>query len=93
MPKGGKRPGAGRPKGSPNKLHAATKETVKAFVDEKAHRIGELWDDVAEVDKAKAIALWGQIAEYVLPKLGRLEHSGEDGGPVKVSLKIDLGGA
>jgi hypothetical protein len=79
----------GRKKGTPNSLHAAAKETVKAFVDEKAHRIGELWDDVAEVDKAKAIALWGQIAEYVLPKQGRIELAGDQEKPIRVKFGLD----
>lgn len=74
----------GRKKGTPNSLHAAAKETVKAFVEEKASRISELWDEVAESDKAKAIMLWGQIAEYVLPKQGRLEVVGDEKAPVVI---------
>lgn len=34
-------------------------------------------------DPAKALALIGQLAEYVLPKLQRTELTGLDGGPVQ----------
>lgn len=33
-----------------------------------------------------AMQMWLQLAEFALPKLGRLEHVGDEGGPVRIEV-------
>ena len=40
-------------------------------------------------DPLKFCTLWHQLAEYAIPKLARVEHTGEGGGPVLVSVTAD----
>ena len=37
-------------------------------------------------DPAKALDLLSKLAEFAAPKLGRVEHVGEGGGPVRFTL-------
>lgn len=81
-----------RPKGSPNKATAAAREAIAAFVDGNAHRLTEWLDAVANGDPegdvkpnpAKAFELFQSVVEYHIPKLARTEHTGENGGPVRI---------
>ena len=82
-----------RPKGLPKTggrsrgtLNKATKD-MRAWVNtllqtnRKAATIAleQLW----ETDPAKALEIQGKLLEFVLPKLGRTELTGEDGAPVQ----------
>jgi hypothetical protein len=81
----------GRKKGSKNRFpsgvgelrEAAKKQKeafLKAFVDNNRALAEKKWADIG--DPADAFKLWLAAAEYAYPKLGRLEHTGEGGGPV-----------
>lgn len=85
MPRGGKREGAGRKKGTPNKTNAERQAEIaasgitpldymlKVMRDEKA-------DERRRDDMAKA------AAPYAHPKLAAIEHGGEAGGPIQVVI-------
>lgn len=83
------RKGRGRPKGSPNKTATAVKDAIKQLADGNTHKIQEWLDMVALGDDSlgikpapdKAIDLWLKMLEYNIPKLGRTEVTGADGGP------------
>lgn len=73
-----------RPKGSQNKVTGPAKAAIAAFIGAKAPEVEKLWSKVAKKDAARALDLFAKLAEYVVPKLGRTEMTGEDGGPIKV---------
>ena len=41
-------------------------------------------------DPAKALDLLAKLAEFAAPKLGRVEHTGKDGGPMETVTRIEL---
>lgn len=82
--KGEKRPGAGRPKGLPNKTTAVAREAIARFVDGNSERLQEWLDQIAAQDgPAAAFKCFSDLIEYHVPKLSRAEVSGPDGGPVE----------
>lgn len=90
MPKGAKY--GGRVAGTPNKATKQFRDTVTALLDKNAANV-DLWlQQVAEgigdakPDPGKALDLMAKLAEFAAPKLGRLEHVGEDGGPLVVQI-------
>lgn len=89
---GGKRPGAGRPKGSPNRATAEVRAAIAELMQKTAPKMGEWLERVAVDDPAKAMDLALKAAEYHIPKLSRAEVTGEDGGPVDLSLSVRFKG-
>ncbi len=90
MPKGAKY--GGRVAGTPNKATKQFRDTVTALLDKNAANV-DLWlQQVAEgigdakPDPGKALDLMAKLAEFAAPKLGRLEHVGEDGGAIVVQI-------
>lgn len=88
MPKGAKY--GGRVAGTPNKATKLFRDTVTDLLDKNAANV-EIWlKQVAEgvgdakPDPGKALDLMAKLAEFAAPKLGRIEHTGEGGGPVQV---------
>lgn len=82
----GRKTGGRRP-GSPNKATREVREVFRA-VFEKLAPNAEGWILAAgKEDPAKGADLLLRLAEYHVPKLGRLEHTGKDGGPVRVSYQ------
>ena len=87
--------GRGRPKGAANKTTFEIKQAVAALVQGNVHRVQEWLDLIALGDESlgvkpapdKAMALYLKLMEYNLPKLGRTEVTGEDGGDLRVSVK------
>ena len=85
MPKGGARPGAGRPKGRPNKATTAREQEIKASgLTPLEYMLKVLRDE----DMPDGRRDWAaeKAAPYVHPKYGSIEHTGEGGGPLKVIL-------
>lgn len=91
MPKGGKRQGAGRPQGSPNKAMAELKEAAQQYTQvalEALHQIclqGQ--SEAARVSAATAIL----DRAHGKPRQA-MEVTGEDGGPIQNEEvnKLDL---
>ena len=67
----------GRTKGSPNKVSKETRDAFKLFVENNQSKFEGWIERVAESNPAKAIELVTNIAEYVLPKLARVEVKDE----------------
>lgn len=89
--------GKGRVKGVPNKVTRAFRETVTKLLEDNADNVGKWLRQVAEGDEindakpdpGKALDLMAKLAEFAAPKLSRTEHTGEDGGPVRVVATSD----
>lgn len=81
--RGGKRPGAGRKPGSPNKATAAREKAIRKSGLTPLDYMLKLMRNSAldrdtRLDAAKA------AAPYVHPKLNAVEFTGPNGGPVQV---------
>ena len=76
MSRGGKRDGAGRPKGSQNKVTKKIKDAVAELAEANVGRVQEWLDEVAENDPAKAIDLLTKLLEYTVPKRARTDLHG-----------------
>lgn len=91
--KGGARPGAGRPKGSPNKATQARQAAIAASgVTPLEFMLNIMRGEAPEgADVAQRIA-WESMrfeaakaaAPYVHPKLANVEHTGKGGGPITI---------
>jgi len=73
---GGKRKGAGRPKGSPNKATKDVREAITLLAENNVHKLEEWIAQVAQKDPAKAADIFLRTIEYHIPKLARTEISG-----------------
>ena len=86
----------GKPKGATNKVTREFKATVKKLLEDNADNVGAWLVQVAEghgeqkADPAKALDLLAKLAEFAAPKLGRVEHVGEGGGPVLNEIVIRM---
>lgn len=85
MSRGGKRPGAGRPKGAVTRRSrevadkaAAVGETPLEYMLQVMRNSGA--SDARRDEMAKA------AAPYVHPKLASMQHSGPNGGPIEIDL-------
>lgn len=96
--KGEKRPGQGRPKGTPNKVNQEFRETVRRLLEDNSENFGRWLTQVAEgdgtdhgkPDPAKALDLIAKLAEFAAPKLGRVEHVGDDAQPMRQITRIEI---
>ena len=87
MARGGRRPGAGRPKGHPN-LVTAQAHSIFLRTFQNLEKDLEQWiRTAAEENPAKAADLLIRMAEYHFPKQGRLEVAGDGGGPVEFVIR------
>lgn len=86
----------GKPKGATNKVTREFKATVQKLLEDNADNVGAWLVQVAEghgeqkADPAKALDLLAKLAEFAAPKLGRVEHVGEGGGPVLNEIVIRM---
>ena len=60
--------GKGRPKNSPNKSTAQTKEIISKVTEEIEKT---LFNDIAELQPTDRVKLWLSLQEYLAPKLSR----------------------
>lgn len=67
----------GRKKGTPNKSTQEARSAIALFVDNNAHRLQVWLDAIAEKDPEKAFNLFQSVIEYHVPKLARVENTGE----------------
>ena len=91
-------PGPGRTKGRPNNATLQAREAIARFVDGNAHRLQDWLDDIAggvpkpdaegeyivAPQPARAFELFQSVIEYHIPKLARTEHTGANGGAIRV---------
>ena len=81
-------------KGKPNKTTADVRAAIAVFAQANVDKMGEWLMGVADgdpeaerkPDPGKALDLYLRALEYHIPKLGRTEHSGVDGGPFQIVL-------
>jgi len=72
--RGGARPGAGRPKGVPNKVTAEARVALKMLIDNLTGEL-EAWIRKGAAKKPlEAAKVVAQLAEFCVPKLSRSEH-------------------
>lgn len=90
MAEGGKREGAGRPKGSRNKVTADIKEIAQSFGQEAITHLVEIARD-GDAPHAARVAAIREVLDrgYGKAKQG-IEMTGEDGGPVETITRIEL---
>jgi hypothetical protein len=69
----------GRPVGSKNMLTQDIRNRFRMFVVDNLPEIQKWMDQVAKKDPAKALEYILGFSEYCLPKLARIEHTGENG--------------
>jgi len=82
MSKGGKREGAGRPKGSQNKNTGRIREAFNALVENNLENMTKWLEEVAEKNPSKALDHINALSEYILPKLQRTELTGDKDKPI-----------
>lgn len=85
MARGGKRPGAGRPKGAANKrTREVADKAAQDGITPLEYMLGRMRDESADrserMDAAKA------AAPYIHPKLSTVEHTGDPDKPVAVTM-------
>jgi hypothetical protein len=90
---------AGRPPGSVSKVNQEFRATVQQLLDKNTDNVALWLEKVAngdpendvKADPAKALDLLIKIADFAAPKLARMEHVGDGGGPVRiVASSVDL---
>ena len=88
--RGGNRPGAGRPKGVPNKANAERQAAIVASgLAPLDYLLSVLRDESAEPQVRMEAAK--SAAPYVHPRLASIEHGGKDGSPIELKeIKIRL---
>jgi hypothetical protein len=89
----------GRRPGSPNKATKEFRDTVTKLLSDNAENVATWLAEVAtggsdpsKADPAKALDLLAKLAEYAAPKVGRIEHTGEGGGPIDHNLAVQFVG-
>jgi hypothetical protein len=91
-------PGPGRKPGVPNKATTEFRETVRRLLEDNSENFGRWLSQVAEgdgtdngkPDPAKALDLIAKLAEFAAPKLGRVEHVGDDQQPMRQITRIEI---
>lgn len=78
--------GAGRKKGTPNKITADIRSTIKLLSERNVAGLEALIDRVALKDPGRAADLHLKVLEFNIPKLQRTEMTGLDGAALTVEL-------
>jgi len=85
-PRGGKRPGAGRKVGAPNKATAARQKAVTESGLTPLDYMLSIMRDKQMTTESRFEAAKA-AAPYVHPKLANVEHSGPNGGPIQTESR------
>lgn len=64
---------AGRPKGTPNKINERIRETIHGALDATSGEVAGWMHRLGKEDPKGALQLYAAFAEFVLPKLSRIE--------------------
>lgn len=86
----------GRVAGTPNKATVEFRETVTKLLSDNALNVAVWLAQVAEghgdtkADPAKALDLMARLAEFAAPKLNRTEHTGKDGGDMRMNVSVNF---
>lgn len=89
MAKGGKRQGAGRPRGSKTKRTVElAKQIAESGLSPLAYMLTIMRDKTA--DKKRRDEMAKSAAPYQHPKLANIEHSGPEGGPVQHHVTVSF---
>lgn len=88
MAKGGKREGAGRIKGTPNKATIEFKEALNKLLDIAAPDMVEWLEKID--DPFKRFEVLSKFAEFIYPKLARTEIKNPEGETFRTSSEISV---
>jgi hypothetical protein len=93
MPHGGKRPGAGRPRGSTNKLSAEIRAAAAAAATASGEELPlqymlRVMND-PQADPHRRDFMAKAAAAYVHPRLNSTELGGKEGSPVIIEITPD----
>lgn len=88
---GGARPGAGRPKGSPNKATASIREAAREYTQEALEALVRVLRSDEEPAAARVSAA-NSILDRGYGKASTVISGDEDGGAVKVATRIEIVG-
>lgn len=83
MKNGGKRAGAGRKPGVQNKITMEIREAFKNLIEHNTPNMIGWLQRVALEDPGKALTICSNLAEYIVPRLARTEHTGMNGGAIE----------
>lgn len=75
---------AGSRKGKPNRATADVRKTIALIAERNVSKLEDWLARVAEDDPDKGADLFLRMIEYHIPKLGRTELTGKDGGTLKI---------
>lgn len=82
----------GRTPGTPNKATSEFRSTITALLEKNSANV-DLWLEQvangvgdAKPDPGKALDLLAKLAEFAAPKLGRMEHVGDNGNEIQFSM-------
>lgn len=90
MAHGGKREGAGRKKGIPNKITADVKAIAQSYGEEAIMHLVEIARD-GEAPHAARVSAVKEILDRGFGKAAQpLEHTGSDGGPVEIANTLNV---
>lgn len=84
--RGGRRAGAGRRKGTPNKVTTDARAAFTSILQGRAKKVGGWIDKVAKNDPARACDMLLKLAEFCTPKLARSELANADAGELLVRV-------
>ncbi|WP_370309282.1 hypothetical protein [Sphingobium abikonense] len=89
--RGGKREGAGRPKGAPNKATASIREIARLYTDDAVNALVRVLTD-GSAPHAAVVSAANSILDRGYGKAATIVQGDEDGGAVKFATRIELVG-
>ena len=77
----------GRPVGSKNRLTEDVRKYFKMVSRRNMAKLQVIFDQTVEKDPARAWTMYMDMAEYVIPKLARVEHVGNEDKPLEMVIR------